>query len=57
MLDAGLPLAQAVRSISEQTENKALQEAMLVVLRDLENGYKLSEAVEKHPKVFNHVFV
>lgn len=57
MLDAGLPLTQAVRSISEQTENKALQEAMLAVLRDLENGYKLSEAIEKHPKVFNHVFV
>jgi type IV pilus assembly protein PilC len=57
MLDAGLPLAQAVRSISEQTENKALQEVMLLVLRDLENGYKLSEAIEKHPKVFNHVFV
>lgn len=57
MLDAGLPLSEAVRSLSEQTENRMLRETMLSVLSDLENGYKLSEAVDKHPKVFNHVFV
>lgn len=57
MLDAGLPLAQAVRSVADQTESEVLRETMLAVLKDLENGYKLSEAAEKHPKVFNHVFV
>jgi len=57
MLDAGLPLSQAVRSLSEQTENPVLQKTLEVVLRDLENGYKLSDAARKHPKVFNNVFV
>jgi type IV pilus assembly protein PilC len=57
MLDAGLPLTQAVRSLSEQTTNRLLQQSLLKVVGDLENGYKFSEAIQKHPKVFNHVFV
>lgn len=57
MLDAGLPLSQAVRSLAEQTENPVLEKTLEVVLRDLENGYRLSDAARKHPKVFNNVFV
>ncbi|MEX2361644.1 MAG: type II secretion system F family protein, partial [Patescibacteria group bacterium] len=57
MLDAGLPLSQAVRSLSEQTENPVLAEALGQILRDLENGYKLSDAAKKHPKIFNNVFI
>ncbi|MEX1052195.1 MAG: type II secretion system F family protein [Patescibacteria group bacterium] len=57
MLDAGLPLTQAMRSLSEQTENPTLQKILAQVLRDLENGYRLSEAVKKHPTIFNNVFV
>lgn len=57
MLDAGLPLVQAVRSLADQTTNQILQESLQILVRDLENGYKLSDAVRKHPKIFNHVFV
>lgn len=57
MLDAGLPLVQAVQSLSEQTTNQILQHSLLILLHDLENGYKLSDAVKKHPKIFNHVFI
>lgn len=56
MLDAGLPLTQAVRSLSEQTENPVLEKILAKVLRDLENGYRLSEAIKKHPHIFNNVF-
>ena len=57
MLDAGLPLSQSVRSLSEQTDNPILRKTLAQVLRDLENGYKLSDAAKKHPKIFNNVFV
>lgn len=57
MLDAGLPLVQAVRSLSEQTQNQIVYDALTELVTDLENGYRLSDAVKKHPKLFNHVFV
>lgn len=57
MLDAGLPVAQAIRSLSEQTDNLVVQRSLIVVVADLENGYKLSDALEKHPKIFNHIFI
>lgn len=57
MLDAGLPLTQAARSLAEQSQNKAVRTALTAIVSDLENGYKFSDAIQKHPKVFNHVFV
>lgn len=57
MIDSGLPIAQAVRSLAEQSQNPLVEEALYRILRDLENGYKLSEAIAKFPKIFNGVFV
>lgn len=57
MLDAGIALADAVRSLSEQSQNQVATAALRSVALDLENGYKFSDAVKKHPKVFNGVFV
>ncbi|MBI4948462.1 type II secretion system F family protein [Candidatus Berkelbacteria bacterium] len=57
MLDAGLPLVQTVRSLSEQTKNQIVYDSLIELVNDLENGYRLSDAIKKHPKIFNHVFV
>ncbi|MCR4307814.1 MAG: type II secretion system F family protein, partial [Candidatus Berkelbacteria bacterium] len=57
MLESGLPITQAIRSLIEQTKNPILEEALEEVLVDLENGLKFSAAIKKHPKVFNEVFV
>lgn len=57
MLDAGLPLVQTVRSLSEQTKNQIVYDSLVELVNDLENGYRLSDAIKKHPKIFNHVFV
>lgn len=57
MLDAGLPLVQAVGSLADQTKNQIVHESLVVLMNDLENGYRLSDAVKKHPKLFNTVFV
>ena len=57
MLDAGLPLVQAVGSLSAQTRTQIVHEQLVVLMNDLENGYRLSDAVKKHPRLFNNVFV
>ena len=57
MLESGLPITQAIRSLIEQTKNPAMEEVLQVVLTDLENGIKFSAAIKKHPQVFNEVFV
>jgi type II secretory pathway component PulF len=57
MLEAGIPLADSVHSLSEQTQNPVASISLRAVAVDLENGYKFSDAVKKHPKVFNTVFV
>ena len=57
MLESGLPITQAIRSLIEQTKNPLLEEVLGDVLVDLENGLKFSAAIKKHPQVFNEVFV
>ncbi|MEK7202522.1 MAG: type II secretion system F family protein [Patescibacteria group bacterium] len=57
MLESGLPITQAIRSLIEQTKNPLMEEVLQVVLVDLENGLKFSVAIKKHPQVFNDVFV
>lgn len=57
MLESGLPVSQAIRSLIEQTKNPLLEDVLQIVLTDLENGYKFSAAIKKHPQVFNEVFV
>ncbi len=57
LINAGLPLAQSLRSVASQTTNKALQAVINQVIGDVEGGKAFSEALEKHPKVFNRVYI
>ena len=57
LIGAGLPLAQSLRTVSEQTENKKLQEIVQEVLADVEGGRSLSSAFAKHPAVFDKIIL
>jgi len=57
LIDAGLPLVQSLRSVSEQTNSKALQEILAKVVADVEGGQTFSSALAKYPRVFDRVFV
>lgn len=57
LINAGLPLLQALRSVNEQTTSKPLKVILNQVIGSLEGGGTLSAALAKHPKVFNQVFV
>src|SRR5215207_6990168 len=57
MINAGLPIVRALYILSEQTENPKLKDAVVLVRKDVEAGLSLSEALDKHPKVFNRLYV
>ena len=57
MIDAGLPIVRALYILSEQTDNPKLKEVVGHVRKDVEAGLALSEALEKHPKVFSKLYV
>src|SRR3712207_9416690 len=57
MINAGLPIVRALYILSEQTENPKLREVVVLVRKDVEAGLALSEALDKHPKVFGKLYV
>jgi type IV pilus assembly protein PilC len=57
LINAGLPIVQSLRSVADQTHNKTLKHIANVVIADVEAGSSLSNALVKHPKVFNNVYV
>ncbi len=56
LINAGLPLLQALRSVNQQTTNKQLQLVVSQVIGDVEGGSTLANAMMKHRKVFNQVY-
>jgi type IV pilus assembly protein PilC len=57
MIDAGLPLVQGLTILAEQTDNKSLRVVLKEITKDVEGGSTLAEALKKHPKVFDNLFV
>jgi type IV pilus assembly protein PilC len=57
LINAGLPLVQSLRNVSAQTQNKNLQSVINQIITSVESGSSLSEALAKHPHVFDEVFV
>ena len=57
LINAGLPLVQSLRSVAGQTTNKPLKVVVNQVISDVEAGTSFSAALEKHPTVFNRVYV
>ncbi len=57
MIDAGLPLVQCLEILGTQTENKTLAKIVTQVRSDVESGATFGEALKKHPKAFNDLYV
>src|SRR5918994_355314 len=57
MINAGLSIVRALYILSEQTENPKLKDVAVLVRKDVEAGLSLSEALDKHPKVFGRLYV
>ncbi len=57
MLDAGLPLVQCLEILGEQEEDRNFREIIQNVRTDVEAGSSLADAMKKHPRAFNNLFV
>jgi type IV pilus assembly protein PilC len=57
MIDAGLPLVQALDIIGTQADNPAFKTVLLQVKRRVESGSTFADALGDHPKVFDALFV
>jgi len=57
MINAGLPLVQALDILAQQTENKRLAETTRQVVYDVESGHTLADALRKHPKAYSDLYV
>ena len=57
MINAGLPLVQALDILAQQTENKILADVTRQVVYDVESGHTLADALRKHPRAFSDLYV
>jgi type IV pilus assembly protein PilC len=57
MVSSGMTILRALYVLEAQTENKKLGEQLMLVRKDVEAGLPLSDAMERHPKTFNPLYV
>jgi len=57
MIDSGLPLVQCLEILSSQQENKTFKEILYKVKESVESGSTFADALAKHPKAFDQLFV
>jgi type IV pilus assembly protein PilC len=57
MVNSGLPILRALSILANQTNNAELARVLSECRADIEQGASLSSAMQKHPKVFNDLFV
>lgn len=57
MIASGLPLVQCLDILSAQSDNKAFAKILFDVKESVESGSSFSDALRRHPKVFNDLFV
>ena len=57
MISSGMSILRSLYVLEEQTEDKYLTETIVAVRKDVEAGLSLSDAMARHPKVFNPLFV
>ncbi len=57
MLKAGVPITQALGTLSEQTESFTLKEAIKKIRENIERGSNFADALAHHPTIFSELYV
>ncbi len=57
MVGAGVPLLRSLTSLEQHSESPALKAILVVVIKDVEGGSSLGDALAKHPLTFSDVYV
>jgi type IV pilus assembly protein PilC len=56
MVDAGIPILQALEALQEQTNNPVFKKVVGMIKEDIQHGSSLSAAFAKHPNIFDSLF-
>jgi type II secretory pathway component PulF len=56
MMNAGVPIVRIMQVLESQTENKAMRHAINTILVSIRQGASMSDAFEKQPEVFSHLY-
>jgi type IV pilus assembly protein PilC len=57
MIDAGIAIVQSLQALADQTPNKVMRDTIKDVCSRVEAGESFSEALIRHPKAFNRLYV
>jgi len=57
MVSAGVPLLRSLTSIQKHAEDKALKKILGEIVKDVEGGMPIGDALEKHPDTFNDIYI
>jgi type IV pilus assembly protein PilC len=57
MIDAGIAIVQSLQALADQTPNKVMRDTIKDICSRVEAGESFSEALTRHPKAFNRLYV
>jgi type IV pilus assembly protein PilC len=57
MIDSGIPILRCLDILTGQQKEPAMKEALEAITQDVKSGMALNEAVQKHPDIFNKLYV
>ena len=57
MIDAGLPLVQGLEILAAQNDDPVMKKALFAVKNDVETGSTFASSLEKHPKIFDQLYI
>jgi type IV pilus assembly protein PilC len=56
LINAGIPISDSIRILSEGAHNKLLNEALVQIQTSIETGKRLSDSMAQHPRIFDSLF-
>src|SRR5919198_3042594 len=57
MISSGMSLLRALYVLEEQAKSDKMREALVGVRKDVEAGISLSDALKRHPDIFNDLYI
>lgn len=57
MIKSGITISDAIETLASQTKSNKFNEVLTAVAKDIKNGQTLAKSLQKHPKVFDNLYV
>ncbi|MCX7661262.1 MAG: type II secretion system F family protein [Candidatus Omnitrophica bacterium] len=57
LIEAGIPLVQALGILAEQIENRFFKQIIIKIKQDIESGVSFYDALARYPKIFSELFI